>query len=72
MGPQRLLQTGLLFFILFVGFGDRVFPSPLSEASYSTRTSINQFLQDLFPTPEIRNPNERTEKLIQNLEAESK
>ena len=72
MRPQTLLQAGLLSFILFVGFGDRVFPSPLKEASYSTRISINQFLQDLFPTPEIRNPNERTQKLIQSLEAENK
>jgi hypothetical protein len=59
----------ILLFLIFVGFGDRFLPKPLSNASLQTRTSINQFFVGLFPTwePKTR-PNARTEKAVDELE----
>jgi len=58
----------ILLFVIFVGFGDKILPQPLSGASLKTRTTINKFLLGLFPKKEISNPNEKREKEIEKWE----
>lgn len=61
----------LLLFLIFVGFGDRLLPEPLSSASVKTRTTINKFLLGLFPKRDLKNPNEKREKEIEQLEQQN-
>lgn len=58
----------LILALLFITLGDRVLPAPLNEVSRNTRTSINKFLVGLFPDWHPTNPNERTEKEVEQLE----
>ncbi|MBD2002809.1 hypothetical protein NDI37_26975 [Funiculus sociatus GB2-A5] len=63
--------TGIFVIILalvFVGFGDKFLPKPLSTASYNTRTTLNNSLLGIFPSKKPRNPYERTEKAIEQEE----
>ena len=62
----------LILFLLFVTLGDRILPKPLSTASVQTRTSLNNFFIGLFPQkgPKL-NPNERTEKAVEQEEKEA-
>lgn len=73
MKPQNAIFYLIILFMLFVAFGDRVFPKPLSTASVQTRTTINNFFIGLLPKsgPKL-NPNERTEKVIQEQEKQQK
>ena len=65
---KNLLGPLFILALLFITLGDRVLPAPLDDASRNTRTSINQFLIGLFPDWNPTNPNERTEKEVEQLE----
>ncbi|MBZ8182268.1 MAG: hypothetical protein SAL07_13425 [Oscillatoria sp. PMC 1051.18] len=54
--------------LLFIGIGDTVLPGSLGKASKNTRQSINQFIVGLFPDKEFTNPNERTEKAVEEVD----
>jgi len=58
--------------LVFVGFGDKVLPQPWNTASYNTRITVNNYLINLFPTRKPKNPYERTEKAIDNLNQKQK
>ncbi len=60
------LPLGFIAFI-FIGFGDRVLPNPLSSISLNTRTSINQFLIGLSPKLKSQNPDGKMEKAVDDL-----
>ena len=55
----------LLIAIVFVALGDSFLPQPLSGASLSTRTTLNNAIAGLFPSwrPKTK-PYERTEKAL--------
>ncbi len=55
----------LVLILIFIGFGDKFLPQPLSGASYQTRTTLNSWMVASFKIwqPKTR-PNERTEKAI--------
>lgn len=55
--------------LIFVGFGDSFLPKPLSNYSFQTRNTINQFVIGLFPQwrPKTK-PYERTEQELENLQ----
>jgi len=56
----------LLLGLIFVGFGDKFLPSPLSEYSTQSRTALNQVVLGLFPSWQpSTNPYDRTEKEIE-------
>jgi hypothetical protein len=57
-----------LLLLIFIGFGDKFLPQPLSGASWQTRTTINQWLLGLFPNKEFKKLNEQREKEIEDLE----
>ncbi|NJL11423.1 MAG: hypothetical protein HC908_18260 [Calothrix sp. SM1_7_51] len=65
----------LLFIVLliFVGFGDSFLPAPLSTASFTTRTTINNFAIGMFPgwRPKV-NPEQRTKDAIEQTEGKAK
>ena len=56
----------LLIAILFIALGDSFLPQPLSGASLSTRTALNQAIAGIFPSwrPKTK-PYERTEKALE-------
>lgn len=61
----------LLIFLIFVGFGDRLLPQPLSGASLKTRTTINKFLFGLFPKGDMENPNDKRKEEIDKWEQQN-
>ncbi|KAF3885231.1 MULTISPECIES: hypothetical protein [Nostocales] len=68
---DRKTATGflLILFLIFVGFGDSFLPKPLSSTSLNTRTTINKWVIGLFPSWRPKtNPNQRTEKAIEETE----
>ncbi|NES94263.1 MAG: hypothetical protein F6K32_03390 [Desertifilum sp. SIO1I2] len=63
---KSFLTLGVLLFLGFILFGDRILPQPMSQASANTRASMNAALKGLFPErkPQLK-PYERTEDAIQ-------
>lgn len=59
----NLLLTILV--ILFIAMGDRVLPKPLSTASLSVRTTMNNFLIGLFPSGKTKDVNGNREKALE-------
>jgi hypothetical protein len=66
--PKINFTLLIIAVFLFVGFGDRVLPKPLSTASLQTRTTVNSYLMGIFPKKRFKNPNERTEKAVDEME----
>lgn len=60
------LPFGFIAFV-FISFGDRVLPNPLSSISLNTRTSISQFLVGLSPKLKSQNPDDKMEKTVDGL-----
>jgi len=71
MRPKNITPILIVLTLIFIAVGDRFLPKPLSTASFQTRTSVNNFLVGLFPTRRPRNPNERTEKALEQQEQEA-
>ncbi|HEY9611105.1 hypothetical protein [Allocoleopsis sp.] len=46
----------LILAVLFISFGDRVLPQPMSRASTQTRDSVNQLFNQIFPKVQPGNP----------------
>jgi hypothetical protein len=67
MNFKKLALPLFVTAFVFVGFGDRVLPSPLSTFSFTTRTALNQFLLGLSPNFKQQNPNEKMEKAVDGL-----
>ena len=65
---KTLFKLGLISFLVFVTLGDRFLPKPLNHASCQTRTSINQFLINMFPDIKFEFPHEKLEKAIEKLQ----
>ena len=63
----------IIFLLIFIGFGDSFLPKPLNNASFQTRTTINNFILGMFPTwrPKV-NPQQRTEKAIEEMQTDGK
>ncbi|BAY52519.1 hypothetical protein NIES2134_124110 [Thermostichus vulcanus NIES-2134] len=59
-----LLAVGFVF----VGFGDRFLPAPLSTASASTREQLNGFLKGMFRGFSTYNRYHKTEEMIRQAE----
>ena len=68
MDKKTVTPLVIILALMFIGFGDRVLPKPLSTASFNTRTALNNSLLGLFPTKKPRNVYERTEKAIEQEE----
>lgn len=68
MRLNSLLKVSLVLSVLFIGFGDRVLPQPMSATSVQARESVNQFLIKLFPEWQPANPTAQTEKENQKQE----
>jgi hypothetical protein len=49
----------------FIAWGDRILPEPMKTVSFRTRTTIERFLLGMTPDWNPENPNERTEKAIE-------
>ncbi len=63
----------MIFLLIFIGFGDSFLPKPLNNASFQTRTAINNFVLGMFPTwePKVK-PHQRTEKAIEETQTGAK
>lgn len=59
----------IFLLIIFIGFGDKFLPKPLSTASANTRATINNFLANMMPERERKtDPYGRTEEAIEEVE----
>ncbi|MTJ51269.1 hypothetical protein FJR38_00485 [Anabaena sp. UHCC 0253] len=66
---KRYIPFFIIAFILFVTIGDKILPGELGKSSIQTRTALNNFALNLFPTGKPKtNPYERTENELQELE----
>ncbi|MDJ0676856.1 MAG: hypothetical protein QNJ36_16005 [Calothrix sp. MO_167.B42] len=63
----------MIFLLIFIGFGDNFLPKPLNNASFHTRTTINNFIVGMFPTwePKVK-PHQRTEKAVEEIQTDGK
>jgi hypothetical protein len=69
MRPKTIATILFFLTLIFVGFGDAFLPKPLSTASATARSHVNQFIIGLFPYMEpIDNPHRRTEGEIERLD----
>jgi hypothetical protein len=67
----RLVQLSPVYILVFIAYGDAFLPSPLSDASLKTRTTINNLLLGKFPKDILENDkynNKRTDKVIEETE----
>lgn len=59
----------MIIVLVFIGFGDKFLPQPLSTASFQTRTTINNFVIGMFPSWKPKtNPNQRTQDAVKQLD----
>ena len=68
MRSKSIFTIVTVLFLIFVSIGDRILPKPLSDASRNTRNGINNALIGIFPKKEFKNPNQRTEKAVEEIE----
>ena len=71
----KLIQFFPVYGIIFIAYGDRFLPPPMSNWSYTSRTSINQILLGSFPTDAIKNNkynNKKSDQLIEEVENKRK
>lgn len=57
--------------LLFVLVGDIILPEPLKSASSNTKSAMNAFVLGFMPKEKFTNPNERTEKAVEEFEKET-
>ena len=70
----KLVQLFPVYLIVFIAYGDRFLPSPLSNFSYNTRNTINRVLVGSFNKDMLENNkynNKRTDKVIEEVEKKS-
>lgn len=70
---KRYMPFIIIGSVLFVAWGDKVFPGEFGQASTQTRVAVNNFLVGLFPGWEPKTkPYERTERAIEKIEKKDK
>jgi hypothetical protein len=67
MNLKTLALPVVLIAAAFIGFGDRVFPSPLNTLSLNARNTITQTFTGLLPQLKPQKPNAETEKAVNGL-----
>jgi hypothetical protein len=67
MLKSTLITGSIILAVIYVAFGDKIefLPEKMQTTSLQTRTSITKFAQGLVPGWAKKNPNERTEKEIE-------
>jgi hypothetical protein len=66
---KRYMPFIIFGFLLFVGVGDQVLPGNLGTASTQTRTAMNDFFVNMFPSWRPRTqPYERTERQLREIQ----
>jgi hypothetical protein len=67
MNVKTLAIPIVLLAVAFIGFGDRILPSPLNTLSFNTRTAINNTLMGLSPQLKPQKPDAAMEKAVNGL-----
>jgi len=68
MRIKDLILPVILVGLVFVGFGDRFLPAPLSTASASSREQLDTFFKGLFTGFSTYNRYHKTEQMIREAE----
>ncbi len=69
MLPKSTFLIFLVVGLVFIGFGDKFLPQPLSGMSYRTRTSLDQMVMSSFKIWQPKtDPNARTERAVEEVE----
>ncbi len=71
LSTDNTIKLVVFLVIMFVLVGDIFLPEPLKSASKNTKTAINSTILGLFPSEGFDNPNERTEKAVEEFEREA-
>lgn len=61
-----------LVLLIFIGFGDRFLPKPLSDYSAKTRHGINNFVIGMFPDKNLKNPYQKSDDAVKQAEDDMK
>jgi len=69
MRIKDLFVPVLVVLLVFIGFGDRFLPAPLSTASASSREQIDTFVKGLFGGFSTYNRYHKTEEMIRQAES---
>ncbi|WP_017292380.1 hypothetical protein [Geminocystis herdmanii] len=67
----KLVQFFPVYMIVFVAYGDKFLPSPLSDFSANTRNTINGTLMGAFNEDMLQNDkynNKKSDKVLEELE----
>jgi len=67
----KLVQLFPVYMIVFIAYGDKFLPSPLSNFSANTRNTINSVLVGAFKDDILENNkynNKKTDKVIEEVE----
>ncbi|MGB2925552.1 MAG: hypothetical protein WBB82_09640 [Limnothrix sp.] len=65
------IKLVVFLLIVFVTVGDLILPEPLKGASAKTKSALNSFILGIVPDKEFTNPNDRTEKAVEEFEKET-
>lgn len=60
-----------IYIVLFIAYGDRFLPSPLSDFSFNTRNTINRALVGSFDENKLKNSkynNKKSDKIIEEVD----
>ncbi len=68
MRVRDLFVPVLVVVLVFIGFGDRFLPAPLSTVSASSRAQIDNFVKGLFTGFSTYNRYHKTEEMIRQAE----
>lgn len=67
----KLTQLSPLYILVFIAYGDAFLPKPLSDASFTTRTTINKIFTGLIDEDMLENNkynNQKTDELMEKTE----
>jgi len=65
---DTVVKLVIFLLVIFVTVGDIILPEPLRSASKNTKATINSFIIGLAPKDKFTNPNDRTEKAVDEFE----
>lgn len=68
MSTETSVKIIIFLLFVFVTVGDLFLPEPLKSASKTTKSTLNSIVLSVLPQKKLTNPNERTEKAVEDFE----
>ena len=71
MSTDTTVKIIIFLLLVFVAVGDLFLLELLKSASKNTKSSLNAIVLSILPQKKFTNPNERTEKAVEEFEKEA-